>query len=135
MEQNRTDITIAGKSYQLAGQESGEYLGKLADYIEGKYQSFSKDVSFRSQSVDKQQLLLQINIADDYFKSKEQTSVYVRQCAEKDAQIRELEQKVADMKARYDNALGEMKKLQNAYQQMKGQLAQYERAKASSTAE
>lgn len=37
MEQNRTNIMIAGKSYQLAGQESGEYLSRLAEYIEGKY--------------------------------------------------------------------------------------------------
>lgn len=127
MEQNRTNIMIAGKSYQLAGQESGEYLSRLAEYIEGKYQEFSQEVSFRSQSVDKQQLLLQINIADDYFKSKEQISAYVRQCAEKDAEIRELEQKIADMKTRYDTVQNEMKKLQGAYQQMKGQLAQYER--------
>lgn len=135
MEQNRTNITIAGKSYQLAGQESGDYLSRLAEYIEGKYQEFSQDVSFRSQSVDKQQLLLQINIADDYFKSKEQISVYVRQCAEKDAQIRELEQKIADMKTRYDNVQSEMKKLQGAYQQMKGQMVQYEKEKAVSSAE
>ncbi|MCD7806854.1 MAG: cell division protein ZapA [Lachnospiraceae bacterium] len=127
MDQNRINITIAGKSYQLAGQESNEYLSKLAEYIEAKYQEFGKDMAFRSQPIDKQHLLLQINIADDYFKSKEQVSVYVRQNAEKDAEIRDLQQKLADLKVRYDNAQSDVKKLEKSNQTLKKRLLEYEK--------
>ncbi len=133
MDQNRTNITIAGKSYQLAGQESDEYLSRLADYIEAKYQEFGQDMAFRSQPVDKQHLLLQINIADDYFKSKEQASVYVRQNAEKDAELRDLQQKLADLKIRYDNAQADVKKLEKSNQTLKKRLLEYEKGTEKNT--
>ena len=56
----------------LCGYESEEYLQKVASYLNNKLAEYSKVDSFRRQPVDMQNILMQLNIADDYFKAKKQ---------------------------------------------------------------
>lgn len=66
-----TEVIIGGKVFTLSGYESEEYLQRIAAYINGKISEYSKIDSYSRQSVDVQNVLLQLNIADDYFKIKE----------------------------------------------------------------
>ena len=65
-----TEVIIGGKVFTLSGYESEEYLQKVASYINNKISEYSKLDSFRRQPVDRQNVLLQLNIADDYFKAR-----------------------------------------------------------------
>ena len=67
-----TEVIIGGKVFTLCGYESEEYLQKVASYINNKLVEYGKVESFRRQNVDMQNILLQLNIADDYFKAKKQ---------------------------------------------------------------
>ena len=67
-----TEVIIAGKVFTLSGYESEEYLQKVASYINNKIAEYNKIDSFRRQPMDTQNVLLQLNIADDYFKAKKQ---------------------------------------------------------------
>ena len=69
-----TEVIIGGKVFTLSGYESEEYLQKVASYINNKVNEYSKLDNFRRQPVDTQGVLLQLNIADDYFKAKKQIS-------------------------------------------------------------
>ena len=66
---NYTDVIIAGKVYTLGGYESEEYLQKVAAYLNGKNSELRKMDGFLRQTPDYQNILLQLNVADDYFKA------------------------------------------------------------------
>ena len=63
-----TEVIIGGRVFTLCGYESEEYLQKVASYINNKLVEYGKVDSFRRQNVDMQNVLLQLNIADDFFK-------------------------------------------------------------------
>ena len=60
-----TEVIIAGKVLTVSGNESVEYLQKVAAYINNKVNEYAKMDNFRRQSLDKQNMLIQLNIADD----------------------------------------------------------------------
>ncbi len=64
---NSADVIIGGKVYTLTGYVSEEYLQKIANYINGKMAEFEKSESFNRLTTDYKNILMQINIADDYF--------------------------------------------------------------------
>ncbi len=66
-----TEVLIGGKVFTLSGYESEEYLQRIAAYINGKISEYSKIENYSRQSIDVQNILLQLNIADDYFKIRE----------------------------------------------------------------
>ena len=66
------EVIIGGKVLTLCGYESEDYLQKVASYINNKLAEYGKVDSFRRQPADMQNILMQLNIADDYFKAKKQ---------------------------------------------------------------
>ena len=66
------EVIIGGKVLTLCGYESEEYLQKVASYLNNKLAEYGKVDSFRRQTLDMQNILMQLNIADDYFKAKKQ---------------------------------------------------------------
>lgn len=85
-----TEVIIAGKVFTLSGYESEEYLQKVASYINNKVAEYNKFDSFKRQSLDTQNVLLQLNIADDYFKAKEQISLRDEEIQNKDKEMYDL---------------------------------------------
>ena len=71
-----TEVIIGGKVFTLSGYESEEYLQKVASYINNKLSEYNKVESFRRQPQDTQNVLMQLNLADDYFKAKKQMELY-----------------------------------------------------------
>ena len=70
-DQNYTQVLIDGKIYTLGGSEDEAYLQKAASYVNEKITTMHALPGFSKQSADYQQLMLLLNIADDYFKTKE----------------------------------------------------------------
>lgn len=65
------EVIIDGKVYTLSGYEEEGYLQKVGTYINNKIAEFHEMEEFRKLSVDTRHTLLELNIADDYFKAKE----------------------------------------------------------------
>lgn len=87
---NVTEVIIDGKIYTLTGYESEEYLQKVASYINNKIAGFKKDDAFRRQSLEVQRTLVDLNIADDYFKTKKQADLLQNELDNKDKQLYDL---------------------------------------------
>ena len=66
---NDCEVIIGGKVITLSGAESEEYLQKVAGYLNGKIQEVNATDSFRRQPLELQNIYIQLNIADDYFKA------------------------------------------------------------------
>lgn len=81
-----TEVIIGGKVYTIRGYEGEEYLQKVASYINNKINEYSKIDSFRRQTLETRSVLLQLNIADDFYKAKEEVSAL-----EEELQIKEKE--------------------------------------------
>ena len=71
---NDIDITIGGKTFTLSGVESEEYLREVAAYLNTKIKEFSEDSSYWRLPNDLRNVMLQFNLADDYFKEHSRVS-------------------------------------------------------------
>lgn len=87
---NNTEVIIDGKIFTLSGYESEEYLQKVAAYINNKISEFKKDEAYKRQNIDVQKALLDLNIADDYFKAKKQADTLETELENKDKQLYEI---------------------------------------------
>ena len=84
---NDTEVIINGKIYTLSGYESEEYLQKVASYINNKIAVFKQEDSYRRQNLDVQRTLLELNIADDFFKAKKQADALENDIESKNKQL------------------------------------------------
>ena len=82
-----TEVIIGGKVFTLSGYESEEYLQKIAAYINGKLAEYEKVDSFKRQPIEMQNVLIQLNIADDYFKAKKQLDELTEEMELKDKEL------------------------------------------------
>ena len=80
-------MIIGGKVYTLSGYEGEEYLQKVATYINNKLGEFQGMEELRHLSGDMKATLLQLNIADDYFKAKTQVEKLEREIEQKEKEI------------------------------------------------
>lgn len=87
---NNTEVIIDGKIFTLSGYESEEYLQKVAAYINNKISEFKQDEAYKRQNIDVQKALLDLNIADDYFKAKKQADALENELESKDKQLYEI---------------------------------------------
>ena len=97
-----TEVIIGGKMFTLSGYESEEYLQKVASYINNKINEYSKIDSFRRQPADTQSVLLQLNIADDYFKAKKQISSLEDELQAKDQDLYNLKHELIAAQIKLD---------------------------------
>ncbi len=70
--QTDTDVIINGKKYTLSGYESNDYMQRVASYLNKKHDELVNQTDFRYLDKETQNILMQLNIADDYFKLKNQ---------------------------------------------------------------
>ena len=70
-QKNQMEVLIDGKVYKLSGAEEEMYLQRVAAYLNGKIANLREEEGFSRLSADYQAVLLQINIADYYFKEEE----------------------------------------------------------------
>ena len=87
---NKTEVLIAGKIFTLSGYESEEYLQKVATYIKNKIAEFKKLDGYNHQTKENKSILLELNIADDYFKAKKQVEMVEEELSEKDKELYDL---------------------------------------------
>ena len=101
------DVIIDGKVYTMTGYEEEEYLQKLASYINGKISEFSQIESYSKQSAETKNVLLHLNIADDYFKAKKQAEVFEEDLQTKDKELYDLKHQIVSLQVELDKIKSE----------------------------
>lgn len=98
---NYIDVIIDGKIYNIGGFESEAYLQKVASYINNMIMEFKQNENYRIQKMDMQRILLEINIANDYFKAKKQADLLENDLEIKEKEVYDLKHEliVSDSKA------------------------------------
>ena len=71
---NYTEVYIGGRVYTLGGFEEEEYLQKVAAYVNTRASELRTQQGFLRLAADYQNVLLQLNLADDVFKTRRQVA-------------------------------------------------------------
>ena len=100
---NKTEVRIAGKIFTLSGYESEEYLQKVATYINNKIAEFKKLDGYNHQTKENKSILLELNIADDYFKAKKQVEMVEEELSEKDKELYDLKHELINAQIQLEN--------------------------------
>ncbi len=108
-----TEVIIAGKVFTLSGNESEEYLQKVASYINNKIAEYNGNDSFKRQPMDIQNVLLQLNIADDYFKAKKQISILEEDLKSKNDEVYNLKHDLIASQMKLESTEKKVQELQN----------------------
>ncbi len=68
-DQQHTEVEIFGERYTLRGTDSPDYLRRVAEYVDGKFQEVAKGSPALVSA--KVAVLASLNIADELFKQNE----------------------------------------------------------------
>lgn len=123
---NVTEVIIDGKIYTLSGYESESYLQKVGSYINNKIAEFKKDEVYRRQNVDVQRTLLELNIADDYFKAKKQADLLENDLDEKEKQLYDMKHELIATQIKLDAAAKEVTRMQSEVVEQQKELVRLE---------
>ena len=111
-----TEVLIGGKVYTLSGFEGEEYLQKVSSYLNHKITECTNSEGYRKQSADTRNVLLALNIADDYFKAKKQGDSLESDIELKDKEMYDLKHDLIEAQIEVENLKKEKEELE---QQMK----------------
>lgn len=100
---NGTEVVIGGKVFTLGGYESEDYLQKVATYINSKIAECAKIDNYRRLSSDLQNVLLQINLADDYFKLQSENYRLEGEFENKDKELYEIKHELITAQIKLEN--------------------------------
>lgn len=106
------EVVIDGKVYTLSGYEGEEYLQKVAAYINNKIAEFEAMDDYRYIPLNMKGTLLQLNIADDYFKARAQVEKLERDIEIRDKELYDLKHDLISNQIKTESAEASVKELE-----------------------
>ena len=124
----KTDIpvVIGGKVYTLSGYEGEEYLQKIALYINSKMTQLNEMPNYKRMNSDMQKILLDLNLADDYYKAKNQIDLLEKDMEEKDRIEYDLKHELIASQIRLEEACKEIDDLKAEINELQKQIVKLE---------
>lgn len=114
-----TTVVIGGRVLTLSGYEEEDYLQRVAAYINGKIDDFTKLDSYRKMNADMKSILLELNIADDYFSMKEKVSDLESQIKQKDKELYSLKHELITNQAAKNDISDSVEALKKENQELR----------------
>ena len=111
-EKNETRVLIKGKILTLSGYEPTEYQQKVAMYVNDKYAECERLGSFRFLNSDTKSILLDLNIADDYFKAKSHLEVLEMEFEAKNKEIEKFKEEIVTLNKKLSESKSQVAELQ-----------------------
>ena len=123
---NKTEVLIDGKIYTLSGYESEEYLQRVATYINNKLAELKKLDGYARLSQELKSILLELNVADDYFKAKNQVEMVEEELAQKDQELYDLKHELIPTQIKLEDAAKELEALKEQATEYQKQIVKLE---------
>ena len=123
---NKTEVLIDGKIYTLSGYESEEYLRRVATYINNKLAELKKLDGYARLSQELKSILLELNVADDYFKAKNQVEMVEEELAQKDQELYDLKHELISTQIKLEDAAKELEALKEQATEYQKQIVKLE---------
>ena len=123
---NKTEVLIDGKIYTRSGYESEEYLQRVATYINNKLAELKKLDGYARLSQELKSILLELNVADDYFKAKNQVEMVEEELAQKDQELYDLKHELISTQIKLEDAAKELEALKEQTTEYQKQIVKLE---------
>ena len=123
---NKTEVLIDGKIYTLSGYESEEYLQRVATYINNKLAELKKLDGYARLSQELKSILLELNVADDYLKAKNQVEMVEEELAQKDQELYDLKHELISTQIKLEDAAKELEALKEQATEYQKQIVKLE---------
>ena len=123
---NKTEVLIDGKIYTLSGYDSDEYLQLVATYINKKLAELKKLDGYARLSQELKSILLELNVADDYFKAKNQVEMVEEELAQKDQELYDLKHELISTQIKLEDAAKELEALKEQATEYQKQIVKLE---------
>jgi cell division protein ZapA len=105
------EVIINNNRYTLSGYESEEYLQKIASYINSKHIEFRNKDAYKFLDSELKNILMQINIADDYYKTKDRMKELEKDMETKSNEIFDLKHELISTQTKWDSTQKEVEEL------------------------
>ena len=118
---NEAEVAIGGKVITLSGYESREYIQKVAAYLDNKLDEHKKMESYNRLPLEFQNIMIQLNIADEFFKAKNMADTLKGDLESKDKEIYDLKHELITLQAKADKQaedIAQLKKDAQDYESM-----------------
>lgn len=97
-EKNDIKVIINNKQYTISGYESEEYIQRIAIFLNSKYSELSKEDGYKHLSDTYKNLMMQINLADEYYKMVEKSEDLQKEIEKRDKELFELKHELISKK-------------------------------------
>ena len=108
---NEAEVAIGGRVITLSGYESREYIQKVAAYLDNKLDEHKKMESYNRLPLEFQNIMIQLNIADEFFKAKNKADTLKGDLESKDNEIYDLKHELITLQAKADKQAEEIAQL------------------------
>lgn len=87
MKKNVTEVVIGGKIISISGEEDASYMNEVAAFINEKLSALQKMENYGRLSAEQKQILLGMNLADEYFCEKKKNQILESEIELKDKEL------------------------------------------------
>lgn len=112
---NDVEVIINNKIYTICGFESDEYILKIASYINSKFAEIKECEGYNNLNNEMKSIMIEINIADDYFKAKKLSEEYLSESDEKTKEIFEMKHELIAYQSKYELLNGKYENLKEEF--------------------
>ncbi len=109
--ENQTEVLIDGKVYAISGEEKTDYIQKVAQFVNEKLQEVRTIPGYKRMEEEYRELLLNLNIADAYFKEKEAFERLSEEMEEKERELYAVKHDMVSTQMKLEAALKQQEKL------------------------
>ena len=127
---NTVEVVIDNKQYILGGYESPEYLQKIASYINNKHSDLKKQDFYKHLDRDMKNILIEINIADDFYKTKDQVELIQVKNDEQATEIYNLRHELVGARSDLEYVQDEVIELKNKLSEAENKLFRLDKNKS-----
>lgn len=97
MAKNVTEVVIAGKIISVAGEEDAAYMTEIAALLNDKLAELQKTSNYNRLSAEQRQILLGMNLADEYFHEKKKNQILEAELELKDKEVYSLKHELINL--------------------------------------
>lgn len=102
-ERRDVPVVLNDRVYTLSGFENDEYIQSIVHYINSKLMECKSSESFRRLSKEHQNMLVALNVADDFFKAKNQAANLTEEDTEKEKQLYDLRHEMIEAQIKHES--------------------------------
>lgn len=97
MDKNTIEVVIGGKIITVSGEEDAAYMSEVAAFVNDKLAELEKMKNYKRLSADQKQILLGMNLADEYFCEKRKNKLLESEAEAKDRELYNLKNELINL--------------------------------------